>query len=171
MASPAHLAKRFAGSLVPGGPARRDVAWVQRVLAPAEAELWSRMSGPDRRHSVAVARMVHTERPDAPTEVMAAALLHDVGKIHCRLRTFGRVVATLTIRLAGTDEVESWRHLSGLHRKIALYLLHPAIGGDDLALAGSHELTVGWAREHHRPRELWMTPREWADLLDRCDND
>ena len=172
MATNAHLARRFVGSLRPGGPPARDAQWVQSVLSAGELALWQRMSGPDRRHSVQVARAVQRTLPaDAPAEVLAAALLHDVGKIHSRLRTFGRVVATLTIKTAGRDEVAAWTHVGGLHRRIALYQDHPSIGGDDLELAGSHPLTTAWTREHHRDAAEWTIPHEYATVLDACDND
>ena len=54
----AHLTKRFVGSLRPGGPAAADREWVASVLAAPELALWNRMYGPDRRHSVQVARDV-----------------------------------------------------------------------------------------------------------------
>lgn len=172
MAGVLHLTGRFFGSLRPGGPGRRDVEWVRGVLSPAELALWQRMSGPDRRHSAGVARRVERRLGNEATPpVLAAALLHDIGKLHCKLRTFGRVVATLTIKTAGREEVESWRHVGGLHRRIALYSLHPNIGGDDLELAGSDELVVAWAREHHRPAEEWTVERRYAHVLDECDND
>jgi len=167
-----HLTQRFFGSLRPGGPSARDGQWVDSVLSSDEHALWRRMSGPDRRHSVQVARGVQrTLGDDVPTEVLAAALLHDVGKIHCRLRTFGRVVATLTIKTAGRTEVASWSQVGGIHRRIALYQDHPAIGGDDLELAGSHPLTIAWTREHHRDADEWTVPLEYATVLDACDND
>jgi putative nucleotidyltransferase with HDIG domain len=82
----AHLARRFFGSLRPGGPSARDAQWVQSVLSSEEHALWQRMSGPDRRHSAQVARAVQRALgDDAPTEVLAAALLHDVGKRHTPL--------------------------------------------------------------------------------------
>lgn len=167
-----HLVKRYFGSLRPGGPNAADRTWVASVLSPAELELWQRMSGPDRRHSAAVGRSVaHELGDDAPRAVLAAALLHDVGKIDAGLRTFGRVVATLTIALAGRTEVESWRRSTGLHRRIALYALHPSLGADRLALAGAAPLTVAWAREHHLPPERRTVEARWAEVLDRCDND
>ena len=172
MAMNAHLVRRFLGSLRPGGPSTRDGRWVESVLSAEEHALWLRMSGPDRRHSTQVARSVQRSlADDAPTEVLAAALLHDVGKIHSRLRTFGRVVATLTIKTAGREEVESWTQVGGLHRRIALYQNHPAIGGDDLELAGSHPLTTAWTREHHRDSSEWTVPLKYATVLDACDND
>lgn len=168
----AHLTKRFLGSLRPGGPKAADRAWVADVLGERELALWNRMYGPDRRHSVQVARDVERElgaRATAP--VLAAALLHDVGKIDSRLRTYGRVVATLTIKLVGRADVVEWRRARGIHRRIALYALHPQLGAELLSMAGSDPLTVAWAREHHDPRDTWSVPRELADVLDACDND
>lgn len=168
----AHLTKRFLGSLRPGGPAARDTAWVIETLSPAELGLWQRLYGPDRRHSVQVSRDVQrTLGDEATTAVLAAALLHDVGKLDSKLRTYGRVVATLTIKLVGRDEVVEWRRARGIHRRIALYALHPDIGGDMLAMAASDPLTIAWTREHHNRRETWTLNAEIADVLDACDND
>ena len=172
MSNARHLVHRFFGSLRPGGPPERDLTWVESTLSLQEIALWKRMSGPDRRHSAQVARDVHArlaERATAP--VLAAALLHDVGKIDSRLRTYGRVVATLTTKIVGRDEVLGWRRSRGLHRRIALYVDHPAIGGDLLELAGSDPLTVAWAREHHNPRDTWTVDPDIANVLDACDND
>ncbi len=167
-----HLARRFFGSLRPGGPPAPDVAWVQVTLSTEQFVLWNRMSGPDRRHSAQVARDVHARLAERATPpVLAAALLHDVGKIDSRLRTYGRVVATLTTKIIGRDEVLGWRRSRGLHRRIALYVDHPTIGGDLLQLANSDPLTVAWAREHHNPRDTWTIDTDIANVLDACDND
>jgi hypothetical protein len=167
-----HLVKRFFGSLRPGGPSAADVAWVADTLLEPELALWRRMYGPDRRHSVQVARDVERRLGhEATRPVLAAALLHDVGKLDSGLRTFGRVVATLTIRLAGRTEVLRWQRARGLHRRIALYARHPELGAQMLTLAGSDALTVAWTREHHRPPDEWTVPTEIATVLDACDND
>ena len=172
MSNARHLVHRFFGSLRPGGPPERDLTWVESTLSLQEIALWKRMSGPDRRHSAQVARDVRArlaERATAP--VLAAALLHDVGKIDSRHRTYGRVVATLTTKIVGRDEVLGWRRSRGLHRRIALYVDHPTIGGDLLQLANSDPLTVAWAREHHNPRDTWTVDPDIANVLDACDND
>ena len=97
-----HLTRRLLGSLRPGGPSEPDRAWVESVLSEEEYGLWSRMYGPDRRHSAAVAREVERRLGhEASSPVLAAALLHDVGKIDADLRTWGRVVATLSAGTAG----------------------------------------------------------------------
>ena len=51
-----HLAGRFFDALVPIGPPDTDERWAEGHLLPGEQALWRRMSGPDRRHAVGVAR-------------------------------------------------------------------------------------------------------------------
>lgn len=51
-----HLMGRFVGALWPGGPSVGEEAWALDALLPGEQALWRRMSGPDRRHAVGVAR-------------------------------------------------------------------------------------------------------------------
>lgn len=172
MASNAHLVRRFVGSLRPGGPTAADQAWVDERLLPAERVLWARLSGPDRRHSVGVAR--HVERAlghEATRPVLAAALLHDIGKLESGLRTYGRVVATLSARVAGPEMARTWRTQRGFIRRVGLYLLHPELGGDLLELAGSDPLTVTWARQHHLPEDHWTLPAHVAAALKAADDD
>ena len=167
-----HLTKRFFGSLRPGGPSSTERVWVRDVLSDEEFRLWSRMYGPDRRHSAAVAREVQRRLGhEATAPVLAAALLHDVGKIDAGLGTWGRVVATLSAKVAGADTARLWIKSSGFTRKVGLYLHHPEIGADMLELAGSDPLTVAWTAEHHRPPDEWTLPREIAVVLSEVDND
>ena len=154
MARPVHLVKRFAGSLWPFGPSEADEAWARSLLLPEEAELWGRMSRADRRHAVGVARRV-------PVELAPAALLHDVGKVVSGFGTFARVGATL-LGFLGRDR---WGG------RIGDYLHHPDLGSRLLAEAGSDELTVAWAREHHLPADRWTVPPEAGALLKAADDD
>ena len=151
-----HLAKRFFGSLSKARPPAEDNGWAESRLVGGEVQLWRRMSAADQRHAVGVARKVaasHTDRP-----VLAAALLHDVGKIDAGLGTFGRVVATLIGRRCAKG-------------RFALYLRHDAIGASLLTDAGSDPLTIAWAREHHQPPDRWTVPREIAEALKAADDD
>jgi len=167
-----HLTKRFVGSLAPGGPPEADRAWVESVLSDAEYALWRRQYGPDRRHTARVAREVEARLGDQATApVLAAALLHDIGKIEAGLGTWGRVVATLSAAVAGRDTAVLWARSEGFTRKVGLYLQHPDIGGDLLAMAGSDPLTVQWAREHHLPADGWTVPAEVAEVLHAVDDD
>jgi hypothetical protein len=151
--SASHLARRFFGSLWPGGPRRFGTAFAESALLPGELDLWRRMSGPDRRHSVAVARRVGGE-PD----MVAAALLHDVGKIEAGLGTFGRVVATIV----GPGRARG---------RMATYLRHDQIGARLLADAGARPLVVTWAGEHHLPPARWTVPPAVGAALKAADDD
>ncbi len=197
-----HLARRFFGSLVPFGASATDEAWVRTVLSPAQLALWSRMSRPDRRHAAGVARRVQADlgpvRSSDP--VLAAALLHDVGKVESGLGTFRRVAATLVGAAAGLDRssdgrssdgrsgddgpgrrwawrrgrggvARRWSEGRGPLRRIGLYLCHAGLGADMLGGAGSAELTVAWAREHHLPPDRWSLPPELAGALRAADDD
>lgn len=167
-----HLTKRFFGSLWPFGPRRDADAWATGHLLEGEVHLWHRMSPQDRRHSIGVARrVVESLGEKASREVVAAALLHDVGKVDSHLGTFLRVVATASAKVAGHETADLWVRSSGVTRRIGLYLKHPSIGGDLLAMAGSDAFTETWAREHHLPAEECTLDHELAHALRISDDD
>jgi hypothetical protein len=172
MASAFHLARRFFGSLSPLGPRRADEAWVAETLLPGEVLLWRRMSRADRRHAAGVARGVERALgAEATRPVLAAALLHDVGKVAAGLGTYGRVVATLAGATSGRETAVAWSKRTGFTRRVGLYLRHPELGAEMLELAGSDVLTVTWSREHHLPAERWSLPIDVARALKAADDD
>jgi hypothetical protein len=169
-----HLAKRFFGSLVPRGPNKADAEWAAAQLNSTELELWRQMPRTDRRHSVGVARRVeHALGDEATRPVLAAALLHDVGKLDANLGVYGRVIATISGAVVRHDEdtIRDWTRTRGFTRRVGLYLQHPRLGGDMLALAGSDPLTVAWTREHHLPSEEWTVAEPFATALKEADDD
>lgn len=171
MAGPVHLARRFLGSLSPRPLDPADHRWVHEVLLPGEAELWSRMSLADRKHAAGVAREVRRLLPDADRPVLAAALLHDVGKVDSGLGTVGRVLATVAAAALGRVRVASWHDAGGVRGRIGRYLRHDSIGARMLSDAGSASLTVTWAREHHLPATAWTLDDEVASALAAADDD
>jgi hypothetical protein len=175
MARLSHLTRRFFGSLRPGGPSTVDQTWAEAQLLPGEQAIWCRLSGPDRRHSAAVAREVELILgPSAARPVLAAALLHDCGKVESGLRTPGRVVATVlgATVVRTPEEVSRWATSnSRVRRSIGQYRLHPEIGAEMLVAAGSDSLTVAWAREHHQPESSWTIDLNVAAALHAADDD
>lgn len=174
---PAHLARRFAGSLRPGGPGVAGEAWARHWLSGPETDIWERMSGPDRRHAVGVARRVAAARGDAdgagvPRNLVAAALLHDSGKVDSRLGTFGRSLATAVAMVAGRERVASWAsRKTGLAARVGRYLTHDRIGAGMLRAAGSDPLVVAWAQEHHLPGSAWTVDAGIGAVLKAADDD
>ncbi|MEM8924082.1 MAG: hypothetical protein AAGD35_11325 [Actinomycetota bacterium] len=168
-----HLVRRFAGSLDPSPPSVDDERWAVGHLNDGERVLWSRLSNPDRRHGIAVARAVRAELGERATEpVMAAALLHDSGKVVSGFGTFARVGATLFWAVADRGRAEVWAvEGTGIRRRLGQYRRHPEIGGELLELAGSDPLTSAWAREHHRPAKRWTVDPAIGAVLKSCDDD
>jgi putative nucleotidyltransferase with HDIG domain len=125
------------------------------------------MSAADRRHAVGVAHKALALLGEEATErsVLAAALLHDAGKVEADLGTFGRVAATLVGITVGPGRA------SRRNGRLSRYLRHDELGARLLAEAGSDRMTVAWAREHHRPPAQWTVPRAVGDALKAADDD
>lgn len=122
-----HLVRRFAGAWSRREPAGDDVAWARAALVDAEWGLWSRMPVADRRHSIEVARRFAASSPHWGRDEIAAALLHDVGKIESGLGTLGRTVATV---------------VGPRTRRFRDYHDHERIGAEMLQRAGVADETV-----------------------------
>ena len=143
-------------------------------MLPGERELWAALSNPDRRHAVGVARgVVARLGADTDRSVVAAALLHDIGKVVSGLGTFRRVGATLTWSVIDSRRASEWasREDTMVRRRLGQYRLHPELGAQMLAAAGSAPLTVAWAAEHHAPPDSWTIPLGIGLVLKACDDD
>lgn len=154
-----HLTRRFLASLRPSAPTEVQQAWARARLTGAEWAIWSAQPDADRRHSVCVAEDLVDRHADAPSWVVAAALLHDVGKTDAVLGVAGRVVAGM-LALVGV------RRAPG---RIGRHLRYPAIGAEWLARAGSDPRVVAWAAQHHEPATTWTVPTPWAGRLAAAD--
>ncbi|HXH58331.1 HD domain-containing protein [Iamia sp.] len=169
--SAGHLVRRFVGSLSPRTPSAADGVWAETQLLDEEVELWRRMGRADRRHVIGVARRVEAALGnDATRPVLAAALLHDIGKLESHLSTYGRVVATFSIRVAGPEAAGAWTQTRGFTRRVGLYAQHEALGAEMLELAGSDPLTVALVREHSQPEPDRTAPAHLAAALCAADD-
>lgn len=186
-----HLSRRFVRSLWPGGPSEADEQWARDRLNPGELAIWRAMSGPDRRHAVAVARAVGQDvaaavsRPDLDPDWSArfiddadvvrtsetAALLHDSGKNVSGLSTPARVAATLWWAVAPPTAVDEWLDRDGMRLRLAQYRRHPEIGAGRLEAADAHPLVHRWAAEHHKPPSHWTVPQPLGRILKHRDDD
>ena len=118
-------------------------------------------------------------------DVVAAALLHDVGKVKPALGTWARAGVTFAAMGTGRERtgplVENHRRGDSPTRRrarraswrsrIGLYLRHDAVGAELLSEAGSDPLTVAWAGEHHRPPQRWSVDARLGAALKLADDD
>jgi hypothetical protein len=164
---------------LPVGPKPADESWALGYMLNGERSLWRRMSGPDRRHAVGVARdtirLLGSDR--ARREVVAAALLHDVGKVESSFGTFARVGVTIAALVVGRSRLVRWAGdpveggRPSRRARVGLYLTHDRLGAKLLEDAGSQTLTVSWAAEHHLAPELWTVDPVIGVALKDADGD
>lgn len=191
-----HLMKRFFRSLGGAAPSSEQESWALTQLLPGEQRLWKRMSAADRRHALEVAkdssRLLEAEGYEPGREVLAAALLHDVGKVESGLGTFARVATTLAAMIFGRDRLLGssgaarassngnalaaagsngagvWAAPGGRPSLLSgarLYLIHDRVGGELLRAAGSDPFTIAWAEQHHLAPARWTVDRRIGELL------
>jgi HD domain len=173
---PLHLVERFFRALWPGPPRPRDVAWVQSILEPGELTLWRELPNHDRRYSIRVAKQVEaglagTEHA-GESRWLAAALLHDVGKLDAGLGVVGRSVATVVGASAKKARIDLWTSRPGFRGRVGRYLRHDERGAARIRSVGGRDEAARWALAHHR-RDRWPAsgvPTPVAEVLEAADN-
>jgi hypothetical protein len=124
---------------------------VGRYLSPPLQRLFDRLAVADQRHSLDVLDALQ-EKGYNDRDLLAAALLHDVGKVGVNLYLWQRVVIVLLQAtwpallddLAWGDPA-NWRYAFYLQRE------HPEIGARLAQEAGASPLTVELIRRHQVP--------------------
>jgi hypothetical protein len=140
---------------------------VRQHLPPEAVALFEQMPLRDQRHSLDIYHALHAAGASQP-DLLAAALLHDMGKtVHQGrpLRVWHRVAVVLldTIspgavdRLASADPA-SWRYPFYAHRH------HPGHGAQLAAETGCTPLTVELIRRH-QDKLAWPPADETEQLL------
>lgn len=126
-------------------------AWqeIEAVLSPQELRLFQRYRPNDRRHAWRVMCTLQ-EAQRAHPALLAAALLHDVGKTRTQVHLWERSLAVLGARLF-PRQAERWGEGTphGWRRPFVVKAQHAAWGAEMAANAGSDPLTV-WLIEHHQ---------------------
>lgn len=132
-----------------------DEQELARLLTPTQRALFRRMAPNDRRHSVNVCATLRQAGHD-DVDLLAAALLHDVGKAAERIWLWQRTLIVLLERWA--PSLLSWlargSHQSAApwwRRAFVINRIHPELGADWVAEAGCSPLTVTLIRRHQQP--------------------
>ncbi len=136
---------------MPLGPA--EASRVRELLrSDVEQALFFGQADVDQRHAFEAAQRVAGIAP-ARTDLIRAALLHDVGKGLAPLGVIGRVAASICHKLR-MPMPKSWSQ----------YLRHDDLGADALEQAGCEATVVAFARHHHRRRPAAVPEEDWAVL-------
>ncbi len=132
-----------------------DLAEVARWLPPTAIPLFQTMSPADQQHSLRVCRGLQT-RGCVEKDLLAAALLHDVGKGQGRVPFWTRplivigklcaprLLAHMTVYPRESMLYPRWR------RSLSYAWYHADVGADLAAAAGLPERAVLYIRTHHQ---------------------
>ncbi len=129
---------------------------ITAVLTPEETALFDQFSLSDQQHSYQVLRTLQANGQTHP-DLLAAALLHDVGKTRAPLSIWQRSLIVLAqaflpgkTAVWGQGSVDSWQ------RPFVVKVQHPAWGAEMAQTANSRPLTIELIRRHQE--QLPETP-------------
>jgi len=136
-------------------------------LTPSQQQLFQRMQPSEQAHALQIFKSLETAGQVQP-DLLAAALLHDVGKILYPLSIFDRVIIVLGKRLF-PRRVQRWAEGTpkGLRLPFVVAEHHAEWGAALATQAGATSLTVELIRRHqenHLINPLSQTERLLAAL-------
>jgi hypothetical protein len=151
----------------------------QGQLTPAQWELFQQLQPDEQAHAVSIFRKL-LDQGDYHSDLLVAALLHDVGKLSYRLNPIERtwiVVAQALIpglaRRWGSLPPAGWKGLPGWRKAFILAQHHPQWGAELAHQAGVSPLTEALIRGHQHTNNPSADELE-NDLLHKlwaADND
>lgn len=149
----------------------QDPTLVEANLTPPLAKLFWQMSSADQAHGLRVLQNLITQG-EKDSVLLAAALLHDVGKIRFSLRVWERVLIVLSNWLIpdialrwGAGEPAGWQ------RPFVIATHHPAWGAEILSKTGGSEDLIELVRRHQEPLSLGSQTKieRWLRRLQEID--
>ncbi len=136
---------------------REDYAEVERWLPPSALPLFCSMSVADQQHCLRVCRGLQA-RGCVEQDMLAAALLHDVGKAEDRVPFWTRPMivigkalapAVLTKLAIEPQDCERWK-LPRWRHQLSYAWWHAQVGAELAAAAGLSPRAVLYIRMHHQ---------------------
>lgn len=155
-----------------GKPRPQQLEQARGILSPPQFTLFRQLQPSEQAHALDVFSQLKNAGCSHP-EMLAAALLHDVGKARHPLRLWERVVIVLgkrfTPRLA-----ERWGQgePKGLRRPFVIAAQHPEWGAEMAEACGSSPLVVALIHYHQEEDagDLTQKEREFLAALQEVDD-
>lgn len=133
---------------------------VTETLPPEAQALFAEQAPQDQRHALAVCETLR-QRGYTSQDLLAAALLHDIGKAGAQLPPWQRGLFVLLERLAPRtlDRLVQGK-ADGWHGALAQYARHAETGARWTQAAGCSPLTVQLIRRHEEQLSRYHTEEE-----------
>ena len=139
---------------ISSGPSQGDVELVSSVLSEPQLELFQCMQASEQIHSIQVFHELRNQAEINP-DLLAAALLHDVGKTRAPLRIWERVIIVIVGAMC-ENCVHKWGRGNNTHpesepgwrRAFIVAEQHPAWGANLAAECGTSPLAVSLIARH-----------------------
>ena len=146
----AYRTRQFWNAL-PGPRRRVETETLLPHLPPSQIVLFRRMQPSEQTHAYQMLERLKASGQTDP-DLLAAALLHDVGKVLYPLSLLDRVVSVLGKRFF-QQRARRWSEgtPSRLRRPFVMAAHHPDWGGDLAEQAGASSRTVDLIRHHQDP--------------------
>jgi putative nucleotidyltransferase with HDIG domain len=125
-----------------------DDNFARQYLRGSEYILYAKMDARDRHHACEVTKTLLAHYPQASSELVRAALLHDIGKSSSRYRPLHRILVHL---YTPTDIPPSPRY-HGLKGAWQRHLYHSQYGAELIRKQGGDEKVAELVEKHHNPR-------------------
>lgn len=153
-------------------PSAEELEQARAVLSPATFTLFTSQQLGEQVHCLRIFHSLCVSGEQDP-DLLAAALLHDVGKIRRPLRAWERALIVLAKEFAG-ERAAQWGRAEphGWRAAFAVAEQHPTWGADMAREAGATGCTVSLIRRHQDPApQPPLTPEDRLLLkLQRLDN-
>lgn len=146
---------------------------IESILNPAQAELFYRFQEPDQWHAYRVYRTIVDSGQTQP-DLLAAALLHDIGKTEVKLSVWDRILIVVAGALLPGKTKQWGQEVDlGWKRPFAVRSHHPRWGASLARAAGSSEITIDLIQRHQdsllgragSADDTLLRQLKWADDL------
>jgi putative nucleotidyltransferase with HDIG domain len=136
------------------------LAQVQAQLSPMQWKLFEQLQPGEKDHAVTMFHKLQQQGENEP-DLLAAALLHDIGKVRYRLSPMERAMIVLVkaimpekaLRL-GCLPPGGWEGLPGWRKAFIVSGQHASWGAELARQAGVSHQTESLIRLHHEPHAL-----------------
>ena len=145
---------------------------IRAYLTPSQLTLFRRLQKSEQWHAFSVLQTL-LESGQKNADLLNAALLHDLGKIHYPLKVWERVMIVMVRRFA-PRLLQRWGQETpqGLSKPFVVACHHAEWGADLAARAGASKLTIELIRRHEELVDTNSRSRKdrLLHLLQQADN-